>query len=262
METKYIIVVIIIISIMIIFVINSNKNNEHFDATTTTSTNEAVQNIASLYANKDKLMVLNNLNVTGETILGTNMNYKFNDTGFAIKNNINNAQLFGIDPSGNINTTGNINTNGNLNMKGNFSVAGGTHIVPSGGDNAVYDFLASGITISSGYTKWFLHVPPNKQKLIIAPIKTDNSDWNWAKQFNIDIDGNVEINGNLKVNGDLTVNNSSDPDGYSRFTLGKGANAGNALSYMFYTGNQNNTGLWLAKSRPENKWEWDRARWD
>lgn len=238
-----------LIVILILILIFAKPNREHLEVTVAKSTNEAIQNIASVYANKDSTMTLNKLNVTNGAIIGGNIR---------------------------LNTTAD---------------ASGT----------VYDLATSGMQITSGPNKWYLHVPINQKSLIIAPAKADGS-WNWGNSFTIDNVGNVgvngtltvngdikttgnlavggradvtagagisdglNINGNTNINGDLQLNNLAYADGAQvtgsgRLIFGAGPTAPARMSYFVYNGNSATSGLRVMRSTgTDNGWDWNRQQ--
>ena len=78
MENIYVILILVII-LIVIFINNRRENKENLDSTTPPLSNEAIQNIASVYNNQN--MTVTNLNTTGN---------------LSVKGDINFAQFKGI----------------------------------------------------------------------------------------------------------------------------------------------------------------------
>jgi len=188
MNNKYIFFLILAI-LVIAFLWNKN---EHLDATPLS--NEAIQNIANVY-NKDNLTATNitatgGLNSTGGVntfgIGGTNQ--------WTLHTPFDGRRIMYIAPKKADNSdwdwgkNTNFENNGNVNFSGSVNTAGGL--------NASSD-SSFGV---SNKNQWLLHTPSDGRRIMyLAPKKTDNSDWDWAKNTNFDNNGNVNFSGDINV---------------------------------------------------------------
>lgn len=73
MENIHVIMILILI-LVVLFIANRKQNIENLDVSGTLS-NEALQNIASLYNNKDDTATFNNVNITGNITCKNNVNF-------------------------------------------------------------------------------------------------------------------------------------------------------------------------------------------
>jgi hypothetical protein len=94
------IIIALIIILAILFLYNKQEN-------LTPQSEEAINNIASIYSNTDKEVTFNNVNVTGKTSLNGKTALNGDTT---LGGNINGKNFGYVNETGNINTTGTITT--------------------------------------------------------------------------------------------------------------------------------------------------------
>jgi outer membrane lipoprotein SlyB len=177
MKKIHIIIVLLIILLLIITIRSQSENAGTVNSNSKNLSNEAVQNIASVYANTIGTATFNNLRATGKITGNLDGDVKGNLTG---------------------NVTGNVIGNVNGDIRGNItgsvigSVIGQANIRDKQNNN---DYL--------------IFVEENTNALSITPRKSDKSDYDWSKRLNIE-NGNMTINGIINaraiVGGSTTIN--------------------------------------------------------
>lgn len=116
----------LLLILIILYIINRNKNGEYFSTaenscSCTPNSNEAIQNIAEIYSNKNDVVNFNNMNVINNSNINNLDSNNAQINNIKIKNNLivdgktilNNLNVSNIY-SNNIDVSGNINTNGSI----------------------------------------------------------------------------------------------------------------------------------------------------
>jgi hypothetical protein len=93
------------------------------------------------------------------------------------------------------------NASGNVGMSENLSV--GKSIAAGGNLSAGNDLILD------GDNKWIFHTPDDGRKtMYVAPLKADNSDWNWDKSTQFSENGDVFVPGNINMSNGWSINTS------------------------------------------------------
>jgi outer membrane lipoprotein SlyB len=214
MKKIHIIIVLLIILLLIITIRSQSENAGTVNSNSKNLSNEAVQNIASVYANTTGTATFNNLRATGKITGNLDGDVKGNLTG---------------------NVIGDVNGDISGNVTGSVigSVIGQANIRDRQNNN-----------------EYLIFVEENTNALSITPRKSDKSDYDWSKRLNIE-NGNMTINGIINaraiVGGSTTINwnqhsfteyaatqfRRSDPDGTHKTFIFRKSDSNNVWIISF-----------------------------
>jgi len=138
---KNIIIIILLISALFLGyqLIIKQENFNNSQCSCTTQSNQAIQNISSLYGNKTEPLILNNVKIIGNLEVNGDGNFNGNLHSGGVINATGQLQSSSASINGNIYASGNITANSDLIANGGISTSGNIS-APTG---MVYSKLSS-----------------------------------------------------------------------------------------------------------------------